>query len=102
MQRAGISIIYQEFNLLPYRTVADNIFLGREPTRYGLIDRATMRAQTVALLKRLDAASIISPDALVADLSVAQQQIAEIAKAPARRAHPGHGRADRRAVVERS
>ena len=80
-QRAGISIIYQEFNLLPYRTVADNIFLGREPTRYGLIDRATMRAQTVALLKRLDAASIISPDALVADLSVAQQQIVEIAKA---------------------
>lgn len=80
-QQHGISIIYQEFNLLPYRTVAQNIFLGREPTRHGMIDNRQMEADTIALLERLDATSYIAPDALVRDLSVAQQQIVEIAKA---------------------
>jgi len=80
-QQAGISIIYQEFTLLPYRTVAQNIFLGREPTRHGLIDRRAMAEKTSELLRRLKADTYISPHALVRDLSVAQQQIVEIAKA---------------------
>jgi ribose transport system ATP-binding protein len=80
-QKAGISIIYQEFNLLPDRTVAQNIFLGREPSRYGLIDQRELRRRTVAVLKRLEAADMISPDAEVKELSVAEQQLVEIAKA---------------------
>lgn len=80
-QQAGISIIYQEFTLLPYRTVAQNIFLGREPTRRGLIDSRAMETKTAALLQRLKADTYISPRALVRDLPVAQQQIVEIAKA---------------------
>ncbi len=80
-QQAGISIIYQEFNLLPERTVAQNIFLGREPTRLGVIDAARLRQDTVRVLEEVDAAHLISPDAEVKSLSVAEQQIVEIAKA---------------------
>jgi ribose transport system ATP-binding protein len=79
--RAGISVIYQEFSLLPERTVAQNIFLGREPLRRGLVDAQAMRAETRAVLARFDAAASIDPDALVADLDVARQQMVEIAKA---------------------
>jgi ABC-type sugar transport system ATPase subunit len=80
-QAAGISIIYQEFNLLPQRTVAENVFLGREPKRGWLINRARMEADTRRLLEMLEVADVISPRARVADLSVAQQQMVEIAKA---------------------
>ncbi len=80
-QEKGISIIYQEFNLLPDRTVAQNIFLGREPTKNGLIDNRAMNRQTVELLKQLDADKMISPREEVSDLSVAEQQLVEIAKA---------------------
>ncbi|WP_420645071.1 sugar ABC transporter ATP-binding protein [Candidatus Leptofilum sp.] len=80
-QEAGISIIYQEFNLLPERTVAQNIFLGREPTRYGLIDKRQLRRQTLDVLRRVGAEEMISPDAEVKSLSVAEQQLVEIAKA---------------------
>jgi ribose transport system ATP-binding protein len=80
-QHAGISIIYQEFNLLPERTVAENIFLGREPTHMGVIDAARLKQDTVRVLEEVDAAHLIAPDAEVKNLSVAQQQIVEIAKA---------------------
>lgn len=80
-QEAGISIIYQEFNLLPERTVAQNIFLGREPTRYSLIDSRLLRRQTVDVLKRVGAEGMISPEADVKSLSIAEQQLVEIAKA---------------------
>ncbi len=80
-QEAGISIIYQEFNLLPERTVAENIFLGREPTHYGVIDQKQMEADTRAVLKQLEAESLIDPGALLGTLSVAEQQAVEIAKA---------------------
>jgi ribose transport system ATP-binding protein len=80
-QEVGISIIYQEFNLLPERTVAQNIFLGREPTRYGLIDSRALRRQTLAVLEQLGAETLISPEAEVKSLSVANQQLVEIAKA---------------------
>lgn len=80
-QQAGISIIYQEFNLLPERTVAENIFLGREPTRYGVIDQKQMEADTRQVLKQLEAEDLINPKALLGTLSVAEQQAVEIAKA---------------------
>ncbi|MFN2120998.1 MAG: ATP-binding cassette domain-containing protein, partial [Anaerolineales bacterium] len=49
-QSSGISIIYQEFNLLPERTVAHNIFLGREPSRLGVIDIGRLNQQAAAVL----------------------------------------------------
>ena len=78
---SGLSIIYQEFNLLPDRTVAQNIFLGREPVRNGLVDNRKMAQETTRLLAELNADQYIQPDALIKTLSVAEQQIVEIAKA---------------------
>jgi ribose transport system ATP-binding protein len=80
-QVKGVSIIYQEFNLLPERTVAQNIFLGREPRRRGIVDRSAMDRTTVELLELVDPERTIRPDALAKELSVAQQQTVEIAKA---------------------
>ncbi|GAA3170520.1 ATP-binding cassette domain-containing protein [Nonomuraea salmonea] len=60
-QRAGIAIIHQEFNLLPERTVAENVFLGREPVRRGLVDRAAMERATAALLDELGETQIGPP-----------------------------------------
>src|SRR5881227_1158231 len=48
-QAAGVSTIYQEVNLVPFRTVAENIFLGREPVRFGFIDWRRMNAEAAAL-----------------------------------------------------
>jgi ribose transport system ATP-binding protein len=70
-QQRGISIIYQEFNLLPDRTVAQNIFLGREPRRGLLVDSRKMEADTRRLLNYLGVERSISPQALVGRLSVA-------------------------------
>ncbi len=78
-RKAGVSIIHQELSLLPHRTVAQNVFLGLEPTRFGVLDRAATLAGTANLLKRLS--STINPDATAGDLSVAEQQVVEIAKA---------------------
>jgi ABC-type sugar transport system ATPase subunit len=80
-QERGVSIIYQEFNLLPERTVAQNVFLGREPHRGPLVDRRRMERDTDELLRTLDADDHIRPGTLVGDLPVAQQQTVEIAKA---------------------
>ncbi|MBD0312841.1 MAG: sugar ABC transporter ATP-binding protein, partial [Microcoleus sp. T3-bin5] len=52
-QRAGVVAVYQEVNLLMFRTVAENIFLNREPSRFGFIDWARMNRETGELLKRL-------------------------------------------------
>ncbi|WP_433501535.1 sugar ABC transporter ATP-binding protein [Sphaerimonospora sp. CA-214678] len=79
-QRAGVAIIYQELTLLPERTVAENVFLGREPVRRGLVDRAAMESATGELLSSLGEESF-GPRDLVRRLSVAQQQVVEIAKA---------------------
>ena len=81
---AGVSIIHQELSLLPERTVAENLFLGREPVRFGVLDRRAMRRQARALLARL--ASPIDPGRRTGDLSVGEMQIVEIAKALATRA----------------
>ncbi|WP_306258650.1 sugar ABC transporter ATP-binding protein [Pararhizobium sp. IMCC21322] len=79
--QGGISVIYQEFSLLPERTVAQNIFLGREPTRRGIIDYAAMRAETRRVLDLFGAGTRVDPNATVAELDVATQQMVEIAKA---------------------
>jgi len=80
-QLKGVSIIYQEFNLLPERTVAQNIFLGREPGKFGTLDVAELNKNAIAVLKEVEADQLISPTALCSSLSVAEQQIVEIAKA---------------------
>jgi len=80
-QMKGISIIYQEFNLLPERTVAHNIFLGREPSKFGTMDIRQMNHQASEVLKEIGVEKMISPAALASSLSVAQQQLVEIAKA---------------------
>jgi ABC-type sugar transport system ATPase subunit len=80
-QRAGVSIIYQEFTLLPDRTVAENIFLGREPKRGMLVDRGTMDERAKELLAELAPGDPISPRELVGQLPVDRQQAVEIAKA---------------------
>ncbi len=80
-QEMGISIIYQEFNLLPERTVAQNIYLGREPSKYGVINLRQLNQQTEDVLKELGVENMISPTSMVSSLSVAEQQLVEIAKA---------------------
>jgi ribose transport system ATP-binding protein len=80
-QRAGVSIIYQEFNLLPDRTVAENIYLGREPRRGILVDRAAMEEGAAAILGQLAPDDPISPRDMVGLLPVSKQQTVEIAKA---------------------
>lgn len=76
----GVATVYQEFSLVPQLTVAENIVMGRHPRRLGLvIDWTASRRQAVEILERLDLQ--IDPDAKVGDLSVAEQQLVEIAKA---------------------
>jgi len=79
-RRAGVAMIYQELSLAPDLTVAENILLGAEPTRFGFVDRTRMRAMSTAALAQLGH-DAISPDAPAASLSVAAQQIVEIARA---------------------
>ncbi len=79
-QHAGISTVFQEFNLLPERSVAENIYLGREPRHRGLVDTAAMQRDTLQLLEGLGVTGI-RPGQRVRTLSVAEQQIVEIAKA---------------------
>ena len=78
-QRLGVAVVHQELSLVPGMTVAENVFLGRELRRFGLIDRRRMLTETAALLERLG--SSISPRAVVESLNVASVQIVEIAKA---------------------
>jgi ribose transport system ATP-binding protein len=80
-QEKGVSIIYQEFNLLPERTVAQNIFMGREPGKLGTVDVRALNKNAAGVLKELGADQMIPPTALSSTLSVAEQQIVEIAKA---------------------
>jgi ribose transport system ATP-binding protein len=78
----GIAFIHQELNLLDNLDVAGNVLLGREPTRAGplrLVDRRRMHAIVQPYLAQLGLG--LSPDASVAQLSIAQQQLVEIAKA---------------------
>lgn len=77
----GISVIYQEFNLVPTLTVSENIFLGYElRTPLGLIDRPRMRSEAQRLITSFGF-QMIDSSALVGELSIAQQQLVEILKA---------------------
>jgi len=79
-QAAGIAIIHQELNLIPYLTITENIFLGREiTTSWGMLDKNKMRRTTAELLKRLHLN--VDPDTKIVSLKVGQQQVVEIAKA---------------------
>ena len=76
----GIAIIHQELNLIPYLSIAENIFLGREiHNAFGILDSNKMHKKTKELLTRLDCN--LSPRTLVSELRVGEQQLVEIAKA---------------------
>lgn len=77
-QLAGVVAVYQEVNLLAYRTVAENIFLGREPRRFGFIDWRRMNADASALVKRLGLE--IDPRGRLGDLNIALRQMVAIAR----------------------
>ncbi len=77
--RAGIAVIYQEFNLVPSLSAAANIFLGQERAHLGWLRLGAEHREARALFQRVG--MDIDPDALCRDLTVAQQQIVEIAKA---------------------
>ena len=83
---AGICVIYQEFSLLPERTVAENVFLGREPTRMGVLNRRRMNAETEEVLRIFGEVRRFSVDTRAGDLDVSEQQMVEIAKALSREA----------------
>src|SRR3954471_2225541 len=77
-QAAGVIAVHQEIHLLRYRTVAENIYVGREPHRWGMIDWARTRMETAALLQSLGLD--IDVGAPLSALSTAQQQMVAIAR----------------------
>jgi ribose transport system ATP-binding protein len=78
-QRQHVSMVYQEFGLVEYLSVTENIFMGRLPSRRGIVRRGKAYEQATKLLKMLG--SDVPPRALIADLKVADQQEVEIARA---------------------
>jgi len=78
-QRRGIATIYQEFTLAPNMTIAENVFIGREPGVGFFVDWRKMASETRAITKRLGLE--LQPIAIVRGLSVAEQQMVEIARA---------------------
>ena len=75
---AGIATVFQELTVIPSLTVAENIHLGHEPRRWGLLDRKRMRRQAEHVLRRLDMP--IDPDTPCRDLSLGAQQMVEVGK----------------------
>jgi galactofuranose transport system ATP-binding protein len=78
-QNLGISTVYQEVNLCPNLSVAENIFIGRYPRRFGMVDWRSMRTQATALLERLQIHVDVSKP--LADYPLAIQQMVAIARA---------------------
>ena len=78
-EKAGIVIIHQELALVPLLSIAENIFLGNEPAKNGIIDWHASFSRTRALLKKVGLKE--SPNTLITDLGVGKQQLVEIAKA---------------------
>mgnify|MGYP001177560488 CR=1 FL=1 len=76
---AGVAVIYQEFNLVPWLSARENIFLGQEPSIIGILPAKKERSRARELFRQLGVD--IDPETLCRDLTVAQQQIVEIAKA---------------------
>jgi ribose transport system ATP-binding protein len=83
-QARGIATIYQEINLAPQRSVAENIYLSREPRRFGMIDRAAMRQGAAAVLRTFNLE--IDVDRPVAGFSAATRQMVAIARAVTQKA----------------
>jgi ribose transport system ATP-binding protein len=78
-QLAGVSTIFQEINLVPYRSVAENIFMGREPRRWGLLDRKKLNNDAAAILDRLGVQVDVRRP--LSTLNIALQQMVAIARA---------------------
>jgi len=78
-QFGGVNTIYQEINLVPYRSIAENIFMGREPRRFGLIDWRRMNREASELLARMGIAVAVNQPLM--NLNVATQQMVAIARA---------------------
>jgi ABC-type sugar transport system ATPase subunit len=78
-QSLGVSMVYQEFALAPHLSVAENLFLGREPAHVGFINRRSEKEKAGDLLGRVGLE--VEPNRLVSSLTVAEQQRLEIAKA---------------------
>ncbi|MDR3515239.1 MAG: sugar ABC transporter ATP-binding protein [Azospirillaceae bacterium] len=76
---AGVAIVQQELSAIPHLTVAENIYLGAQPSRHGFVDFTQLNRQAEDLLASLD--FDIDPRAVMGNLSVASQQLVEIAKA---------------------
>ena len=76
----GIAIIHQELNMIPQLSVTDNLFLGREPNRFGVIERGRLHGESASWLSRVGAAQIDASRA-AGTLSIGVQQLVEIAKA---------------------
>jgi ribose transport system ATP-binding protein len=83
-QALGIATIYQELSLVPQLTVAENILLGHEPSRAGVIDRSTLRQRARRALDEVGLT--VDPDRRIDRLGIAEQQMVEVAKALFRRA----------------
>jgi rhamnose transport system ATP-binding protein len=79
MRAAGVQAVYQELSLLPHLTVAENLFMGRLPSRGGLIDRAQLRRRAREALDEVGLTTT-SPDTVVERLPAATRQLVEIAK----------------------
>ena len=78
----GISVVYQEFNLMDSLTVMENVFAGHIPSRYGLVDYGKLERETQKILQQMNAP--LSPRDLVMNLSTAHMQLVEIAKSLSR------------------
>jgi ribose transport system ATP-binding protein len=76
----GIALIHQELSLFPHLTVAENVLMGREPSRGGWVDTAAARARALEVLRPFERPEI-RPDARVGDLPIAAQQVVEICRA---------------------
>ena len=81
-ERKGIAIIHQELALVPYLSIAENMFLGNERAKAGVINWQETRARTADLLKLVGLCE--NPDTLIKDIGVGKQQLVEIAKALAK------------------
>jgi ABC-type sugar transport system ATPase subunit len=80
-RRAGIAVVYQELTLVPELTVAQNLLLGREPGRFGLVDEARLEAAARRDLERFGFADTIDVSRPLRELGIGQQQIVEIVRA---------------------
>ena len=82
----GIALIHQELSLFPHLSVAENIMMGMEPSRLGVLERQKLRARTLEVLSTFHHPEI-KPQTRIADLSIAARQIVEICRAIAARAN---------------